>query len=375
MPADSLNVLQQLIQTDSSCNKSNKEIVFFIRKLLSQAEVEVYKFTKSELELYNLIIRIKGREAKKPILFVGHTDTVIANKNWTKDPFLPTIQGDKIYGLGASDMKAGLAAIISAILNLSQKPAQDVYLVFDADEEGRGRGGIEIIKKLKLKNASIIVAEPTSGRIVLGQKGCFDIQVTTEGKSGHSAFASYQKSRQNNSIYKAIEIIKALQRYEKKLVNKQNSRYGAPTLNIGTIKGGEGANVVPGECSFTLSRRVLPTENIQREHQKLLALIKSKEPKAMVETIFYGEPFQTDKNSPLVKQISYLARKHLNNVSYEYFPGWTEAALFKKFGDCIIFGPGLKSQAHTENEFASIKLIKKFTKIYSEFVIGLDRNL
>lgn len=243
-----VDILQNLIRIDSRGIKSNKAIVRYIRKLfVKKGEVTIQKFKKGKLDLENLIVKISGKNKKNPIVFVGHTDTVNPSSAWKKDPFSPEIIGDKIYGLGASDMKAGLAAMISAGLEM-KKPKRDIYLMFDADEENGGTGGkklLEVFDSFKISDAEIIIPEPSDGNITIGQKACFALQIETLGNTLHGSRTTYENNLKNSAIYKAHKIMKELIRLEEKLAKKEADKlYGYSTQNIGQISGGSNINSV-----------------------------------------------------------------------------------------------------------------------------------
>ncbi|MCX6778800.1 MAG: M20/M25/M40 family metallo-hydrolase, partial [Candidatus Magasanikbacteria bacterium] len=147
-----LQILKKLISLDSQVTKSNKNC-------------RITKLKKGNLDLYNLVIHFPGVTSTNPLIFSGHTDTVPVSNRWTKNPFTPTVSQGKIFGLGSSDMKAGLAALITTALSIKEKPTRDIYFLFDADEEESCTGGYAFLKDIKIKSrtAQVIVAEPTGG--------------------------------------------------------------------------------------------------------------------------------------------------------------------------------------------------------------------
>ena len=154
-----VEILKDLIRIDSQCNLSNKKIVEYIKTKLQRFEIKEFHFINSDLELYNLVIKIHGKKSDHPIIFAGHTDTVPTSPNWTMAPLEPTIKDNKLYGLGSADMKSGLACIIAAALNLKGEPEEDIYILLDADEEASGSGGRELIKEFTITNARVLLAE------------------------------------------------------------------------------------------------------------------------------------------------------------------------------------------------------------------------
>lgn len=363
-----LNVLKELISIDSRFTESNRQIVDYLKRRFANLETKEHEFikkdSKKELSLYNLVVKLPGTNSTNPLVFSGHTDTVEIGKGWTLDPFSAIERDGKIYGLGASDMKAGLACIIAAALRLDKRPDRDIYLLFDADEEGSGLGGKKMIEDLHLSGGQVIIAEPTDRNIVYGQKGCLDFIVETEGIALHSSNTNLANNLKNNAIYRMFNIQHELMKYEESIEEKSDSLFGQASFNMGQISGGVGANVVADYCKLNASRRLLPTEDIYQEFNKIKELVSNIDPKAKVTETFLGESFITDKNSTFARRLSSLSQEYLGNTRFDIKMGWTEAALFSKYGETFIFGPGTSEMCHKADEYVLIEDLEFFTKIY-----------
>lgn len=363
-------ILNELISIDSQCSKSNREIHEYLKSKLSRFELTEYSFMKGKLELFNLIAKISGKSSKKPLVFLGHTDTVNASKEWEKLAFNPIEKDGRIYGLGSSDMKSGLASMIAAALSLNEQPENDIYLMFDADEEGSGTGGIKLMQDVNLKDARIVVAESTAGRIMLGHRGCLDMEIKVKGNELHSSRADSEYNEKNNAIYTMSTIIESLRKYGKEIEIREDESLGKPNLNIGSISGGSGANKVAGDCAIKLCRRVIPAEGLEGVKSEIENIVREISPSAEFNVIFSGEPLKARKESEIVSKLDGLVRKYYGSVVYGNQTGWTEAALFTKFGDVVIFGPGTSEVTHKPGEYVEISNLKKFTQIYRELMTG-----
>ncbi len=322
---------------------------------------------EGQYEMYNLMIKIPGEQSNQPLIFSGHTDTVPATNQWTRDPFKLEVIDDKIFGLGSTDMKAGVAAFLSATLQLTSKPKQDIYLLLDADEEDLGTGGKDFVNQLNLTNANIIVAEPSDNKIMIGQKGAFSMKVNYFGVAEHASRTCFENNQKNSAIYKALAAIYQLQTVEKCYPQQEIEQYGCPTLNIGKINGGVASNVVPSECSFTIDRRILPNENIQSVIEEFTQILKTVDSQVQIEILFTGEAFNLDQNSELYKTLIDIQSKYFVPET-TIMTGWTQAGLFKKWGTPVIFGPGLISQAHKADEYCPLDDLEKFTVIYLDVI-------
>jgi len=370
---NSLEILKKLVSIDSQCTKSNKEIIEYISSLLSKFEVKKIRFKSKDgkLDLFNLIVKIPGIKHDNPLVFVGHVDTVPVSPGWRTPPFTPLEKSGKIYGLGSSDMKAGIACILASALNLNQLVPQDIFLLFDADEEGSLSGGNQMIKDFTSKNARIIVAEPTNQKIIYSQKGCIDLEITTGGIATHSSKADFEYNHKKNALYKTVRICCKLINYGKEIENRKGIFGTKPTLNIGKIEGGVAANVVANKCKITINRRLTPNENIKEVYQEIVKIVKETDPDAKINPIFWGESFETKKDGKFIKHIEGISKKIFEKeIEYDINLSWTEAALFYKYGEVVVFGPGLREQAHQINEYCEVESLKKYSEIYSKLMRG-----
>jgi len=365
-----LSLLKKLISFDSQSFKTNKPIVDFIAGLFPAKQCRITELKKGSVKLYNLEVRFPGEKSNKPLIFSGHTDTVPTSSRWKKNPFQAQVVGNRIYGLGSTDMKAGLACMIMTALSIKEKPAQDVTFLFDADEEAGCTGGKDFAKRLKFKNAKVVVCEPTDGDLKIGQKGGMEIAVTFTGKSFHSSRTSYEKNLKFNAIQKACRAIVALGELEKRLEKKRCGLFAPPTQAICKIKGGTAGNVIPDECSFEINRRLLPTEQKQQVVAQITKVLKTIDPAVKIQEMFWGAPNLLDQKSELFKMSSRISQEVLRKVGIKVTSGWTQAGLFNKWGDCLIWGPGLLEMAHQADEYCPIDLLEKMTKCYKELIAG-----
>lgn len=363
-----IKILKELISIPSPHDISNKDITDDILRRLREFETKIYCYKKGNLDLYNLVVRIPGRRKDSPLVFVGHTDTVKPGESWKTHPFSPIDKNGKIIGLGASDMKGALACFISAITNLKKSPNQDVYLLIDADEEEGGTGGKELLKRFKLDNARVLVGEPTDRQIILGHRGCVDLEIKVSGKERHSAYTNQQYHINHSAIYKAMQICHSLREYEKEVEKRKDKILGKSTLNIGTINGGKGANTVPGNCTMKISRRFITSENLEQVVREVEEKAKDVSKKARVNVIFSGNPFASTKNSPFVRDIARVAERSLGKIRFDIKHGWTEAAIFAQYGEAVIFGPGNTKSIHQPGEYIEKEDLHLFSRIYYDLI-------
>ncbi len=364
-----LSILQKLITFDTQSKKTNRAIVQYIASYFPKKLVRITKVGTSP-DWYNLAVRFPGKDSKHPLIFSGHTDTVPVSNAWTKNPFKPVIQDGKVFGLGATDMKAGVAAMIVAAQSIKDTPNRDIWFLFDAAEESSGAGGKEFVKTLKIKpgSAQVIVGEPTGGQVIIGQKGAIEFFITTRGKAFHSSFTSVKKNLRFNAVQKAARVINRLAEMEKLLETKSDPLFGCACQSVNKITGGTAGNVIADQCQFMLNRRVVPGENLDEIIQMIRSNVRAVDRTATVEIGFVGDASLVSDNSPVLLMAKKISRQVWGKSSTGVFTGWTQAGLFKKWGDCIIWGPGAFAMAHQADEYCPITDLDKMAKCYSELI-------
>ena len=192
-------------------------------------KVSYYEFGEKRT---NLIALLEGRGDRAPICFTGHIDTVpLGETEWRVDPFDGEIDGDKIYGRGASDMKGGLAAMVIAALSLADEPLgkAGMSLVITAGEESACQGAAYLagLENVLGEAGALVVAEPTSNIPFLGHKGAMGLQVVATGITAHGSMPQEGV----NAIYKAAEAVIKLRDYH--FDTPSHPWLGSPTLILG----------------------------------------------------------------------------------------------------------------------------------------------
>ena len=205
----------------------------------------------------SVIARAGGSDAKPPICFTGHLDVVpLGTRKWSKDPFSGEADGDKLYGRGSSDMKAGVAGMLIAARAFGKKLAgtPGIVLVLTAAEENGciGSKHLAALPDLMGKAGAIVVGEPTSNYPMVGHKGSLKFHATFRGVSAHGSMPQLG----DNAIYKAASAIAKLQYFEFRVPT--HPVMGDPTLNVGTFAGGSGVNLVPDAATIGGDIRTVP---------------------------------------------------------------------------------------------------------------------
>lgn len=312
--------------------------------------------------------------SKKCLIFNAHLDTVKAGdlNKWNFPPFgkkSGVIKNGKLYGLGASDDKVSIIALLGLALEfIDKKPPLDVFVIFVTNEEVNGEGSKTFMQYFKAnykdtyKDIAVIVAEPTDlNYIELGYRSTGIIQIVTSGDSGHGARPEEIK---RHSIYKMFEIIKKINALEKRLkITAYDPLLGYPTITLTSIQSIDTAwNQIPSTCRSTWDVRVTPKieKNLLPIFKKTLGrevkieLIKS--PKGCI---------KVNPDERIIK----IFKKIMPNLKTQSAKGANDSGYFVREDiPAIAFGPGFKSVVHKENEYADINNIYKAKDIYLKLI-------
>jgi len=188
-------------------------------------------------------------EAKPTLLLNSHIDTVRPAKGYTKDPFSPLEEGDKLFGLGSNDAGGPLVALLATFIHFYDRQDLPFNLVYaaSAEEEISGKQGLEIILSEIAPIDFAIVGEPTKMELAMAEKGLLVLDCYARGKSGHAA-----RNEGENALYKAIEDIEKLRTFEFEKVSKV---LGKVKISVTQIEAGTQHNVVPDTCHFVVDVR------------------------------------------------------------------------------------------------------------------------
>jgi len=358
-----IELTQELVRINSENPPGNeKEIAKFIYDYLDDLKIyaELIEVEKNRFDVVGILGKGRG------LMFNGHLDTVPAGylKNWKFDPFSGKIKEGRIYGRGASDMKGGIAAMLTATKNLArEKFKRKLLLAFVADEELSSKGSLYLIKKRRnlLKDIKFgVIGEPREMDIGIANKGIVQLKIKFFGKSAHGS----KPELGDNAISKAAKFIQKINKLSENL-KIRDPILGKGTINVGTIKGGTKINVVPDFCEVEIDRRVVPKESTQMVLSQTKKLLKEFNGKTKIEIIESRLPLKISKNSKIVKLL-----KEISNGKLAVATGYNESELYyRNCGiECVAVGPGTSETAHTANEFIKIKYLKKATTVYGNLI-------
>lgn len=341
----------------------------------------------------NVFARLPGSGERPPFVFCGHLDTVPPGEGaWTRDPYAPVVEGDLLYGLGAADMKAAVAAMTVAALRLRDEQAGgsalrgDLLLAFTSGEETGSRGARALARSGLLDGAAgMVIGEPTGNRTGIAEKGGIWLDVVFSGRTAHGSLPHLGA----NAVAGLAETLVALERaaaadppagaplspaqraLRDALVRPAHPLLGAPTLIATRAEGGVATNVVPDRASAVLDVRTLPGQTGDSIMAAVRAVAHEVAERrglaAAVTTRGERVALATLQEHPLVRACAAaVVRATGQEPVYYGLTGATDATELVPALDLpfVICGPGEMEQAHQPDEFVSVSALAASLEIY-----------
>ena len=362
-----IKLTQKLIQINSENPPGDEsKIAAFVKNHLDKLglKTKIYEFEKKRS---NVVAHLVGRNKKHSLLITPHLDTIPAGESWHFSPFQGKIRAGRIYGLGATDCKGNLASSLEAINSIVEDGiVLDYNLIFAAtadEESGSGLGLVPLLDKGILNPDEAVVLDSDDFDIIITQKGLIHLKVKIQGKKAHGAYP-WQGI---NAIDIAIDILKELKAH--KFIYTKNKYLKPPTLNIGTIKGGDKVNVVADWCEFELDVRFLPDMPVVAILKYIRGIIRKYAKKFKIEVEGIQKPYWINKNQPLVKYLKMAAKKLKVKSTIKGSEGATTITFFQeKDIPAIATGFGASGCAHIADEYVKIDNLYKGAMVLEEFI-------
>jgi acetylornithine deacetylase/succinyl-diaminopimelate desuccinylase-like protein len=335
----------------------------------------------------NLIVRIDGALPGPHLALCGHLDTKPvgdAEAEWRTNPFVPTIEGDRLFGLGATDMKGACAAMVlagAAFARLADRASGSLSLIFTADEEYGSRFGASyLVRSGALQVDAILLGEPAGVHedweaIRTISRGFSGFRVIVKGTQTHSSISDQLPTV--NAVEAMANVLVTLRRELKFRYPDHPLCPAGPTINLGVKSiGGVGYGVLPGHAEFWCDIRTTPgmtQELLAEDLDVALERIRPSVPGAEVTwefapTLAWIAPTEVAADDPIVRAVEKAAADVLGAVPPQAaFPGATDAWPFQGQGGIptlAAFGPGLLPLAHGPNEWVSILSLQQAPRIF-----------
>lgn len=344
--SQAVEMLKELIATPS-VSRDEQRAADIIVRYMQQYGMEYQR------EGNNVWTIAPSYDANRPTLLLNaHIDTVKPAATWTRDPFAPTIEGDRLYGLGSNDCGGGLVSLLQAFRILQNKalPYNLVYLA-SAEEEVSGVNGFTLALPLLPKISVAIVGEPTAMQPAIAEKGLMVIDAIAHGKSGHAA-----RNEGINAIYEALDDLQWLRNHQ---FEEVSPLLGPTKMTVTVINAGTQHNVIPDECRFTIDVR---TNEYHRNEDVFEYLSKNLKSEIKARSFRLGSS-SISENHPIVVRCKAMGMQPFGS------PTLSDQALMPFTS--LKLGPGDSARSHSADEYICISEIEDAIGKYVELLEGL----
>lgn len=349
-----------------------RKIAAFVADTLKKSGLspKIYRFSPKR---DNVLVVLKGSSKQGSLLITPHLDTVPAGAGWTQGPFSGSIKAGRVYGRGATDCKGNLAVAMEVMRSLAEEKARlhhDLIFLATADEEtGSSKGLKPFLEKNLIRPSAAMVLDSDEFYIITCQKGLIHFEVRVSGQKAHGAYPH----RGVNAIDGAIELIRVLKGL--KIPFTRHRHLKPPTINIGTIRGGDKVNMVPDRCSFEVDWRFLPGT----EARRLLAEMRRAFNKTGVRyEILINDiqrPYEIDERDPLVACLKKASDAVGRPAPVKGSEGATVITFFQnKKIPAVATGWGASGCAHATDEYARLDDLYEGALVLERAIKLFDRR-
>jgi acetylornithine deacetylase len=311
----------------------------------------------------NNLLVCEELDAEKPTLLLNaHIDTVKPVSTWTRDPFTPVVEGDRLYGLGANDCGGGLVSLLQVYRILREETSQreqdgetslrvpyNIVYLASCEEEVSGAGGVSLALPELPKIDVAIVGEPTGMHPAIAEKGLMVIDGVAYGKSGHAA-----REEGVNAIYEALDDLVWLRDYRFK---KSSPLLGPTKMTVTVLNSGTQHNVVPDECRFVIDVRT--NEYYQNEY--LFSFLQ----KHMKKCQLKARSFRLSSSHIPIGHPLVMKSLQMGLVPFGS-PTLSDQALMPFLS--LKMGPGDSARSHSADEYICISEIEQAITTYIELL-------
>lgn len=320
----------------------------------------------------NVVARL-GPPGVSPLVLNGHLD-VVGTDGMTHEPFAPVTRDGNLYARGATDMKAGIAAMCVAAARAAAAGtlAREVIIAAVCDEEFASIGTKALLAD-GLTATGAIITEPTRLAVVPAHKGFAWLEVLVRGHAAHGS--RYDVGLDANRM--AARFLTALDQFEQDvLTTRTHPLLGRASVHAPIVQGGTGWSTYAEQCLVRLERRTLPGENaamVAEEIQSLLDALHAQDARFSATCTLGGAqpPLDLAVDHPLVRALRAACVTHGVPDTVEGLYCWTDAALFAAQGiPALCFGPGDIARAHSATEWVEVEQIAQATNILETLLLS-----
>jgi succinyl-diaminopimelate desuccinylase len=355
---DELTLAERLISYDTSRPEEIVAAAGFVKGWLESRDIEVRHHDHNGLPVLVAEVGPSDRAEETPcVVFHGHLDVVPAEP----EQFYPRVEGDRLIGRGAYDMKGGLAAMMCALKDVERQSSVRVRLICVPDEESEeidDRSSDAVVRR-GLGGDFAITGEPTNLHIGVEAKGVLAMLIEVRGRAAHSSTPWLG----DNAVLKAVDVFRAI---ESLPFSRQSSEtFDRPSINLGRIEGGDALNKVPDRCRMAVDIRFLPGQDPEDIRSQIARI-----PDCAVTKWFVFPPVRVPRTNPYVRALrDAVARsvpdKEVMSVGRD---GASDAVSFMAAGiPAVEFGPDGAGH-HGPEEWVSVSSLARYRRSLVSFV-------
>ncbi len=343
---DAILLLKKLISIPSVSREEQKAADILADTIEKEYGLPVHR------EGNNLWITDPHDDKQRPTLLLNaHIDTVKPVDSWKRNPYIPVVENDSLYGLGSNDCGGGLVSLLQVFrLLTSKQQSYNLLFLASAEEEVSGINGIRRVLPLLPKIDVAIVGEPTGMQPAVAEKGLMVLDITGKGVSGHAA-----RQEGVNAIYEALDDLNWLRDYR---FEKVSELLGPTLMNVTVIHAGTQHNVIPDTCTFTVDIRTNEYYRNEEVYQFIREHVKG-EVKARS---FHLHSSRIDREHPLVKRCLAMGMHPFGS------PTLSDQALMPF--PSMKLGPGESARSHSADEFIRLSEIEEGINTYMKLLDG-----
>ncbi len=346
---------EELIAYDTSTEEGIKLCAGFVKGWLDARDI-----TAEQMGVRGLPVTVAevGPADGKPVLLLhGHLDVVPGRQ----EQFIPRIEGDRLYGRGAYDMKGALACLLLALADLRSQDQVRVRLGIVPDEESEeetDRGGDRLVEAGFVGDFAI-TGEPTDLNVGVAAKGVLAMRLLVSGRAAHGATPWLGE----NAILRAYEVFRELESLP--FAGQSSELFDRPSINLGRILGGDALNKVPDSCVIDVDVRYLP----EQDPGEILAQVRGLQGTRVIST-FSRPPAEVDPELPYVLALRDAAGAEGDGTSRGVVgrDGASDAVSFLRAGvPAVEYGP-IGGGHHGPEEWVSVPSLERYRRSIVEFV-------
>jgi succinyl-diaminopimelate desuccinylase len=345
---------ERLITYDTSTADGIQSAAGFVKGWLEARDIDVRAALNNGLPVLAATV---GAGKGPTIVFHGHLDVVPAGA----EQFEPRVEGDRLYGRGAYDMKGGLAAMMCAARDLAAQDKVKVHFVCCCDEESeedQNRGSDYIAKEMGYLGDFAITGEPTDMLIGVQAKGVLLLRLVVHGRAAHGSTPWLG----DNAVLKAMDVFRAIQSLP--FARESSEMFDRASINLGRAYGGDVPNKVPDHCVIDVDIRFLPGQDADDILREVTAI-----PDTTVDVIFRRDPVVVSRRNPFVVMLAEAVSDggHAERISVgrdgaSDITAWLESGV-----PGVEFGP-VGEGHHGPEEWVSVSSLVRYRQALVDFV-------